>query len=72
MRRTRAQGLAGAEMMGIGRNYRLATGAAYIGTRPSRASVQGICRRVSELTTPRYVLLPPRVVVRRLNRLLTG
>ena len=42
----------------IGRNYWLATGAAYIGTRPSRASVQSICRRVSELTTPRYVRSP--------------
>ncbi len=35
----------------IGRNYRPFTGAAYIGTRPSRESVQSICRRVSE--TPR-------------------
>ena len=43
----------------IGRNYRRDTGRAYIGTRPSSASVQGICRRVSALTTPRDVLLPP-------------
>ena len=56
----------------IGCNYRLDTGAAYIGTRPSRESVQSICRRVSELTAPRHVLLPPGVVVGRLNRLLTG
>ena len=56
----------------IGCNYRPDTGAAYIGTRPSRESVQSICRRVSELTTPRHVLLPPGVVVERLNRLLTG
>ena len=56
----------------IGRNHRPGTGAAYIGTRPSRASVQSICRRVSELTTPRDVRLPPGVVVERLNRLLTG
>ena len=56
----------------IGRNYRPATGAAYIGTRPSRASVQSICRRVSELTTRRNGLLSPEVVVARLNRLLTG
>ena len=33
----------------IGRNYRPDTGAAYIGTRPSRESVRSICRRVSEL-----------------------
>ena len=56
----------------IGRNYRPTTGAAYIGTRPSRESVQSICRRVSELTTRRDALLPPGDVVARLNRLLTG
>ena len=56
----------------IGRNYRPFTGAAYIGTRPSRESVQSICRRVSELTTRRDALLPPEEVVARLNRLLTG
>ena len=56
----------------IGRNYRRDTGRAYIGTRPSAASVQSICRRVSELTTRRDVSLPPAVVVARLNRLLVG
>ncbi len=56
----------------IGRNYRRDTGAAYIGTRPSPASVQSICRRMSELTTRRSGLLSPEVVVARLNRLLTG
>ena len=56
----------------IGRNYRPATGAAYIGTRPSRDSVRSICRRLSELTTVRDLLLPPEVVVARLNRVMTG
>ena len=56
----------------IGRNYRPGTGAAYIGTRPSPASVQGICRRVSELSTSRHGLVPPKEMVRRLNRALTG
>ena len=56
----------------IGRNYRPFTGAAYIGTCPSRESVQSICRRVSELTTRRDALLPLGEVVARLNRLLTG
>ena len=56
----------------IGRNYRRDTGRAYIGTRPSPASVQSICRRVSEATTRRDGLLPPSDVVVRLNRLLTG
>ena len=56
----------------IGRNYRRDTGRAYIGTRPSPASIQSICRRVSELTASRYGLLEPEVVVGRINRLLTG
>ena len=56
----------------IGGNYRRDTGRAYIGTRPSPASVQSVCRRVSELTTRRDGLLPPDDVVARLNRLLTG
>ena len=55
-----------------GRNYRPQTGRAYIGTRPSAASVQSICRRVSELTTRRDGLLPSGVIVARLNRLLEG
>ena len=56
----------------IGRNYRRDTGRAYIGTRPSPASVQSICRRVSALTTPRTGLLSPTEVVARINRLITG
>ena len=56
----------------IGRNYRRDTGRAYIGTRPSAASVRSISRRVSELTAPRNGLLPSEVVVGRLNRLLDG
>ena len=54
----------------IGRNYRRETGRAYIGTRPTSASVQSICRRVSELTTSRTGVLEPRAVIDRLNRLL--
>ena len=56
----------------IGRNYRRDTGRAYIGTRPSQASVQSLCRRISELTSRRYGPLEPEVVVGRLNRLMTG
>ena len=56
----------------IGRNYRRTTGRAYIGTRPSAASVRSIRRRISELTTRRDGLLPTGVVVERLNRLLEG
>ena len=56
----------------IGRNYRRDTGRAYIGTRPSPASVQRICRRLSALTAARYGLLDPEIVVGRLNRLMIG
>ena len=56
----------------IGRNYRRDTGRAYIGTRPSQASVQSICRRISELTARQYGLLDPEVVVGRINRSMTG
>ena len=41
----------------IGRNYRRDTGRAYIGSRPSQASVQSICRRISELTARRKRLV---------------
>jgi len=56
----------------IGRNFRRDTGRAYIGTRPSSASVRSICRRIGELTEPRYGLLDQKVVVGRLNRLMLG
>ena len=56
----------------IGRNYSLRTGRAYIGTRPSQASVRSICRKISELTQARYGLLPPEQVVKRLNRAMLG
>ena len=56
----------------IGRNYCRETGRVYIGTRPSAASVQSICRRVSELTTRRDGLLSSGVIGARLNRLLDG
>ena len=56
----------------IGRNYRRDTGRAYIGTRPSAASVRSICRRMSELTTRRSGLLRSEDLVARLNRLLSG
>lgn len=40
------------------RNYRPRTGAAYIGTRPSRGSVRSVCRKISALTKARNGLLP--------------
>ena len=56
----------------IGRNYRSHGRGTYIGTRPSKASVQSICRRISELTTPRHGQLSSDEMVRRLNRTLSG
>ena len=56
----------------IGRNYRPNGKGAYIGTRPSKASVQGICRKMSELTRPRYGYLPVGEIVNRLNRAMSG
>ena len=56
----------------IGRNYSPRTGHAYIGTRPSAASVRSICRKISELTAARYGLLEPELVVERLNRATLG
>ncbi len=56
----------------IGRIYRRDTGRAYLGTRPSAASVRSLCRRLSELTARGSGLLAPEVVVGRLNRLMTG
>ena len=56
----------------IGRNYSPRTGRAYIGTRPSAASVRSLCRKISELTAARYGLLEPELVVERLNRAMLG
>ena len=56
----------------IGRNYRLHGKGSYIGTRPSKASVRSICRKISELTEPRYGAQDQEVVVERLNRLMLG
>ena len=56
----------------IGRNYNRRTGRAYIGTRPSKASVQSLCRKISELTQARYGLLPSEQVVAQLNRVMLG
>ncbi len=56
----------------IGRCYSPRTGRAYIGTRPSRTSVQRVCRQVSELTCRRWLLLDAEGRVARINRLLRG
>ena len=56
----------------IGRNFRPGGMGAYIGTRPSKASVRSICREISELTRPRHGHLPVEEIVGRLNRSMTG
>ncbi len=56
----------------IGRTYRRNGAGAYIGTRPSKASVQGICRKISDQTAARYGWMSPDDMVQRLNRMLSG
>jgi RNA-directed DNA polymerase len=56
----------------IGRCYSPKTGKSYIGTRPSKQQVQRICRTISEMTAPRWLLKDPDWLVKRLNRLLIG
>ena len=56
----------------IGRIHRPTGKGSYTGTRPTKASVQSICRKVSELTTPRYGPQSPERMVERLNRTITG
>ena len=56
----------------IGRSYRPTGKGSYIGTRPSKASVQSICREISDATARRHAGQAPEVVVERLNRALIG
>jgi len=56
----------------IGRCYSPRTGRAYLGTRPSRKSVQRVCRQLSELTGRRWSLVDAKYQVARINRLLIG
>ncbi len=56
----------------VGRNYRASGRGWYIGTRPSKGSVQGIVRKVSEMTAKRYTGLPVEVVVERINQAVYG
>ena len=56
----------------IGRNYRPQGRGTYIGTRPSQASVQSICRRISEQTVKRYGLMETEDRVNRLSWMLSG
>lgn len=56
----------------FGRCYSRETGRAYIGTRPSRKSIQRLMASITEETGRRRNQLPADYVVERLNRKLTG
>ena len=56
----------------IGWNYRRNGGGRYLGTRPSKASVQSLCRRISEQTHPRSLGAPPGAMIGKLNRTMSG
>jgi len=56
----------------IGRCYSTQTGRAYLGTRPSRKKVVGLCHEISEMTSRRWTLLDAADRVSRLNRMLAG
>ena len=56
----------------IGWNYQPKDGSRYIGTRPSKASIRGICRRTSEQPDYKIWLAGAEEVVGRLNRMVPG
>lgn len=56
----------------IGWNYRPKSGTRYIGTRPSKGSLQSICHRISEQTERRFETMDAEEMVRRLNWMISG
>jgi len=56
----------------FGRCYSHKDGHAYIGTRPSKKSIERMVASISEVTTRRRTLLPAEQIVGELNRKLTG
>jgi group II intron reverse transcriptase/maturase len=56
----------------IGRCWSTKTGRAYLGTRPSRKSLQRLFREISERTDRTTQLLEPEQMTARLNRVLVG
>ena len=56
----------------IGRNYRPHGKGTYIGTRPSKASVQSICRKISGMTAKEHGWRNVEDMVARLNRAMLG
>jgi len=56
----------------IGRCYSPKTGKVYIGTKPSKEKIERLCREISELTEPRWLLIDTGEQVARINRRLRG
>lgn len=56
----------------IGRCYSPKTGKVYIGTKPSKKKISRVCREISELTKPRWLLIDTGMQVGRINRRLRG
>ena len=56
----------------IGRYYSPQTGRAYIGSRPSKKSVQRLCRAISDCTDRRWLWMDADIQVKRINRKLNG
>ena len=56
----------------IGGHYRPKSGRRSLGTRPSKASVQSICRRISAQTDRRFGTMPAEEMVQRLNGMISG
>ena len=56
----------------IGRIHRRTGKGSYIGTRPTKASVQGISRRISDMTARRHGWQSPEAMVKRLNLTMVG
>jgi group II intron reverse transcriptase/maturase len=56
----------------IGRCYSPKTGRAYIGTRPSKKSVQRICQAVSDKTSRQRLGVDAETQIKQLNRMLSG
>src|SRR5580692_7155267 len=56
----------------LGRNYDRRSGASYLGPRPSRKKVIGLCNEISELTGRGTTWLEVKVQIGRINRKLRG
>ena len=56
----------------FGRCYSMKRRRVYLGTAPSKKRVQRICRAISDETGQDTVRVDPKIMVEKLNRMLTG